>query len=322
MPLVSVVTVFHNRAALVEESMASLLAQTWQRLEIIAVDDGSRDDTRARLEALQDSRLRVVSHPNQGFTRSIARAVALSKGELVAVHGSGDISLPERIARQAAMLAGDPGLGVVGCHYEMHDPQRGKSVVARRDVPRDARAALVEGNPFSHGEVMFRRSVYEAVGGYRPFFTLAQDRDLWLRMARHTGFGTVPEVLYRRSRIAGGVAKSPVLQSRQMLFSDFAVHCARQAEATGRDPLDEKGPAAALLYRPSREVARRLLRYGAVAAKRGDLEGARAFLAASRQARDGLMGRLLATTVRLAERRLVPRPLVRTAAAMVRACIG
>lgn len=74
-PIVSVVTVFHNRAEEVAVSIGSLLAQTYEAIEIIAIDDGSTDGTAEALLAFQDPRLKVIIQKNRGFTATMDAAV-------------------------------------------------------------------------------------------------------------------------------------------------------------------------------------------------------------------------------------------------------
>ena len=237
--LVSIVTVYYNRGDVVAESIGSLLSQTHRDIEIIAVDDGSTDETYDRLRAFDDRRLTVVRHQNQGFVGSIRAAVALARGEIVAVHGSGDISHPDRIARQLAVLAQRPEIGVVGCHVENRNLLRNTSTVHRPTVGADAGRQLAETNFLMHGEVMFRKRVYDAVGGYRPFFRMAQDRDLWLRMAERTGFHIVPEVLYTRFvRLDGVGGGRPDRRAAQVLLSNLAVHCYEARRRNEPDPID------------------------------------------------------------------------------------
>jgi hypothetical protein len=311
------VTVFYNRGSLVDESIGSLLRQTCSNLEVIAVDDGSSDDTRRRLEAIMDRRLRVVSHPNQGFTSSMRQAIALARGPLVAVHGAGDISLPERLRRQADLMQADTELGVVGCHFQNRDEATGKTETFTPQLRRDAHAELVRQNPFSHGEVMFRRSVYDAVGGYRPFFMMAQDRDLWLRMSHRTAFAILPETLYIRRQLAGGIRRSNLLRARQMLYSEFAMHCDATRGPAG-DPLDRLGNAAALVFTPSRALADKILDLAAKAIVDEKADEAAALLQLVPAASQGALGRGFRAAMTAAERGRLPLSLLQGCAHLLR----
>src|SRR5262249_49511390 len=112
-PVVSVIVPTYNRAAFIEDSVRSLLAETGVAFEVIVVDDGSTDDTAARLEALRDPRVRVVcvAHGGVGAARNAGLAVA--EGRFLAFHDSDDVALPGRLARPVAALEADPALGLV-----------------------------------------------------------------------------------------------------------------------------------------------------------------------------------------------------------------
>ncbi|MEG3166334.1 glycosyltransferase [Sphingomonas sp. PB2P19] len=266
--MVSIVTIFYNRAASVAESITSLLTQEGADFEIIAIDDGSTDDTLARLRAITDPRLIVVPQANSGFTRAMNAAIALTRGRYIAVHGAGDISLPTRIARQAAILDARAEVGVVGCHVQNDAKIGSDSYVVRPPDALPFFQTLLERNLFTHGEVMFRSDVFNTVGGYREMFTFAQDRDLWLRISRHTDYAIVPEVLYIRRRFADGVSSDPHKLLLQAYASDFAVQL---ASAGGeRDLLALYGPLAAFLRKKSPRLARTIAWTGARRMVMGD----------------------------------------------------
>ena len=103
-PLVSIITVYYNREQYIKESIQSLLEQTYKNTEIIIVDDGSNDETLNILNKFTDNRIRIISHGNMGFVKSIKKAIDISKGKYIAIHGSVDISHANRIERQVDFL--------------------------------------------------------------------------------------------------------------------------------------------------------------------------------------------------------------------------
>jgi hypothetical protein len=279
-PLVTLVTVFHNRAAWVRETLGCLLAQSHPALEIIAVDDGSTDDTGAILESIADPRLRVVRQANAGLTVTLNRAIRMGSGVYVAIHGSGDLCGPERIARQVELLESRPEVGVVGCWWVDEDLAGGARVLHAPLFARSFGEMVLERNVFGHGEVMYRRALFDRVGGYREFFRYAQDRDLWVRMSRHCEHAVAQDFLYHRRRLPGGVSASADKTIHQALLSDFAAHCGREVAAGRPDPLEALGPSAALLRPRSRRIADRLAATGARFIARGELEPGRRLIAA------------------------------------------
>ena len=110
-PLVSVVMPARNAAAFLREAIDSILTQTWRELELIVVDDGSTDDTRAIAEELgaADGRLRVISpggsqNAKSGLVAALNRGFSEARGDLVARMDADDLAYPDRIAQQVAYL--------------------------------------------------------------------------------------------------------------------------------------------------------------------------------------------------------------------------
>ncbi|WP_128661264.1 glycosyltransferase [Paenibacillus sp. 598K] len=302
---VSVLTVYYNRGDQVDESIRSLLSQTYEDLEIIVVDDGSTDDTLARLQQWSDPRLRVISHSNRGFTRSIIEAVAASSGEWIAIHGSGDISYPERIEEQAALLAAQPEVGVVGCIVENRNIVTGETAIfhkLREGEP--ALAQLLRHNVYTHGEVMFRRSVYEQAGGYREIFKFTQDYDLWLRMALITEFASVDRLLYRRYTLPDGVSASVDKMMVQQYLAELGRQCVELRVATGRDLIDRHGAHGLFFRKRSKRLSGVLqgLAKAAIVQDR-DLAKADQLLQLALEEHRSLKGWLLRMAVRFADRR-------------------
>ena len=102
-PLVSAIIPTYNRAHIICEAVDSVLAQTYSNIEVIVVDDGSKDDTLDKLKAYGD-RIRVVSQKNAGPAAARNRGIAEARGELIAFLDSDDIWLPSNIERQVCLL--------------------------------------------------------------------------------------------------------------------------------------------------------------------------------------------------------------------------
>ncbi len=252
MPKVSVITGFYNRGELLERTISSILNQTFTDFELIVFDDASTDDTALRLQELSrsydDPRFSYVVHEqNTGFVQGLKNAIERSTGEYIAIQGSGDASLPERLALQTALLDARPDVGVVGGWY--YNVQEGLGTERLRQPNADELTLddLLRGNVFSHGEVMIRRSVHDAAGGYRTEFTNAQDYDLWLRARKIARFATVPAPIYLRYVQFDGVSYVPSKIIRQSSYSMSARRMARMSETEQQAALTlirEKGPTA------------------------------------------------------------------------------
>ncbi|MDB5294853.1 MAG: glycosyl transferase, group 2, partial [Phycisphaerales bacterium] len=109
-PAVSVVIPTYNQPALLEQALASVRDQSFPDLEVIVIDDGSTDDTPARLAAVAaaDRRVRVVRQPNAGTGRARNRGLDEARGRYVALLEHDDLWLPGKLAAQVAFLGAHP----------------------------------------------------------------------------------------------------------------------------------------------------------------------------------------------------------------------
>lgn len=206
-PLVSVIMAAYNAAEHIGEALDSVLAQDWQPLEIVVVDDGSTDDTAAVVRRYPN--VLYVHQENQGPSTARNAAVKHSSGEFLANLDSDDLVPPTRVSNQARFLIAHPEVGAVFGRQEWLN--------APEWMARDSVYGDVDGIPLS--SVMFRRDVFFELGGYDTSFEPSEDMDLLVRMReRGIEYQVIPEiVLYRRydaSSLTGGRAPhEPLLRS-------------------------------------------------------------------------------------------------------------
>lgn len=112
--LVSVVMPAFNAGRYIEEALDSVFRQTHSRIEVIVVDDGSTDDTAARLEPYR-SRLRYVSQANAGPGAARNRGIECSSGDYIAFLDADDVWQPEKLRVQLDVAARNPGSGLIAC---------------------------------------------------------------------------------------------------------------------------------------------------------------------------------------------------------------
>ena len=187
-PKISVLLPVYNGGELLRDSVQSILDQTWADFELLAIDDGSTDETPEILRSFRDPRLRVLrNEPNRGLTASLNRGMAEAKGEWIARQDADDLSARDRFARQIQFLTAHPGCVLVGTSgWRMNPSGR---ITGSNDLPCSTAAirwASLSDNPFLHTSVMFHRETALALGGYDARFSICQDFDLWNRLAeRH-----------------------------------------------------------------------------------------------------------------------------------------
>ena len=211
-PRISVVLPVYNGAAYVARAVASILAQTQRDFELIAIDDGSTDDTTRILRAFDDRRLQVLQQENRGLPTTLNRALTLCRGEYIARQDHDDLSHPERLARQVAFMDAHPRCALLGTRADIHvdDQPTGRA----HDHPLGNEAlqfALLFDNPFVHSSVMLRRASLSPVGGYSSDpARQPEDFELWSRIARQHAVANLPERLVTYREVAGSLSRVSV----------------------------------------------------------------------------------------------------------------
>jgi len=239
-PEVSVVMSVYNGANVLTGTLQSILDQQDCDLEFIVINDGSSDETGPLLDtwANRDARLRVIHQANTGLTRALIRGCAEARGEFIARQDCGDISLPGRLASQAALLQTSPGVAMVACGVRFSGPcgENLYEVVHPENNLHEGLSALevnrIQGPPH-HGGTMFRRGAYLAAGEYRAPFVVAQDIDLWLRLAELGRCWGQAEVFYQASMEPGSISNR--WRKKQFELASLAIACAVERRSDRSD---------------------------------------------------------------------------------------
>lgn len=212
-PAVAVLMPVRDGAATVGAAIASVLAQTHEDLELIVVDDGSRDATAAILRGCQDPRLRVLRNAtNLGIPRALQRGLDAARAPLLARLDADDRWEPGYLRSQCAALAAAPAATLVACWTREVDD--GGNVVGAAEPPAAPGFAaweLTHRNALYPSATVVRREAVTAVGGFALEFAVAEDHELWTRLLMAGARVVVhpePLVLYRRSA-AGATGSTP-----------------------------------------------------------------------------------------------------------------
>ncbi len=231
MTKISVVMPVHNTRPFVEASIRSILDQSHSDFEFIIRDDGSTDGSREALRhwAGRDPRIRLLeSDTNLGPAGSADWVVRQASTPIVARMDSDDICHPDRLKRELDVLERNQDVVMVGSLFEGID--REGRVVRPRDRSPLRSAALAA--PFPHGSIMFRREVFERVGGYRMACNFWEDLDLYFRFATHGRIVVLPEPLYR-FRFSSASTRLSSRQDKVERAVDLMFECIEAAASGG-----------------------------------------------------------------------------------------
>jgi glycosyltransferase involved in cell wall biosynthesis len=206
-PLVSVLIPAFNAGRTIDRALASVFAQDYQPLEIIVIDDGSTDDTAARVASHRHEGIRLVRlEENRGEAAAMNAGLELARGEFVAFLDADDEWLAGKLSAQVSLLVANPDMSFVcsrwreidesGCASEQPDPALlGPFTGASLWRELLARAFVLKST------VVARALRLQATGGFDTGLPVADDQDMWIRLALLGPVGCRPEPLtaYYRS---------------------------------------------------------------------------------------------------------------------------
>lgn len=192
---VSVVIPTYNRADFLREAIASVLQQDYPGVELIVVDDGSRDAT-ATIVGEFGPAIQYLWQENRGVSAARNRGMAASTGDLIAFLDSDDLWLPNKVSAQVAYFEAHPN--GQACHTDEIWIRRGVRVNERRIHRKHGGWQFLASLPrclISPSAVMMRRALWDRLGGFDEGLPACEDYDLWLRLTAVVPVGFLPQRL-------------------------------------------------------------------------------------------------------------------------------
>jgi glycosyltransferase involved in cell wall biosynthesis len=276
-PRVSVIIPAHNAAAYIEQTLASVAAQTYEDWEVVVADDASGDDTARRAEGAAPRTRVVRTERNLGPAGTRNLALEHASGELIAFLDADDLWLPTYLERQVARYDAEaprPGapVGIVACDARLRGPDGdlpGTYMTQFRDPAQPLSLERVLARNRIYVSTVVPRAAGEEVGGFAPELFGTEDHDLWVRILE-TGRRAVLnlEVLavYRKNTgsVSSNIARQGAnnqktyrralergrLTPRQARIARRELHYNRAMEAVAAAWLD-RSPAGALRALPT-----------------------------------------------------------------------
>lgn len=198
-PVISVVIPVYNAEGYILEALRSVCEQTYRNLEIIVLDDGSTDRSKALIESVEDERIQLVSRENRGLIATLNEGITLSSGDYIARMDADDICLANRFAKQLEYLQSQNKVGVVFTGIEYINAN---GDVMRKKVSNETRkiesVEFLFTCPVCHPTAMFNMGVLAKSDiQYDPAFDKTEDFELWTRLSNITQIGILSEVLFQ-----------------------------------------------------------------------------------------------------------------------------
>lgn len=214
-PRVSVIGISFEHAAFIEKAIDSLLAQDYPNLEVILMDDGSKDESAALLKKVSEGRedIQLILHDqNLGYTKTFNEGLALATGDYIIDFALDDVMLPGFISKSVEALEKmGPDYGVCFCNADYidahdkvlgnhYDQLKAKGMIEQMPTG-DIFEMLMRRYFICTPTMVIRKNVFERIGGYDPELAY-EDFDFWIRSGRYFKYHYLDAVLMQKRKIA------------------------------------------------------------------------------------------------------------------------
>jgi glycosyltransferase involved in cell wall biosynthesis len=231
-PIVSVIIPCFNREEYIATTIDSVLSQTWPNIELIVVDDGCIDGSRAILESY-GNRIIIYEHAgrtNKGQSAAINLGLGNCRGKYIAILDSDDLFAPEKIEKQVKYLEDNPEIGMVYANGKAID-ENGKelfSLHSKGHQPPSGPESVLENCTFNlPSNSLVCRSVYDNAGLFDETLRSAQDHDMAIRICEVAKVGYIDEYLWFYRRHAGSISHTKIKERWRNGFRILDAACKR-----------------------------------------------------------------------------------------------
>lgn len=218
-PLVSVVIPAYNAIRFVETTIDGVLAQTFQDFEILAVDDGSTDNTKEILEAYGD-KIRYLPKKNGGVSSARNYGIENAEGKYIAFLDADDVWLPEKLEKQVFLMEANEEIGLCYAATQKVDEELNYLSSIPANFYEDYTESLLLNLNIVAGScssAMARRDIISQTDGFDSKFTTYADWEFWLRLSLLTKFAPVTEELVKYRVVKGSMSSNPAVTKKDAL---------------------------------------------------------------------------------------------------------
>ena len=242
-PRVSVIIPVYNSERYIGESLQSVRDQTYRDYEVIVVDDGSTDDTKATVLAVPGP-INYVQQSNQGPAAARNTGIGAARGELICFLDADDSWAPDKLQTQVEFMDRNPGVGLVFADETEFDEvgltcasllakSRYHAELAARPIVKEPFQKLLQENFIPTSTVMVRTACFKTAGLFDVALRGPEDRDMWSRLAMCFPIACIPRVLGAKRVVTSSVSRDveTTLRSRIRLWTKAQILFPEQAPA-------------------------------------------------------------------------------------------
>ncbi|WP_416675820.1 glycosyltransferase family 2 protein [Egbenema bharatensis] len=241
--LVSVIVPLYNAEQYITQALRSLLQESSISLEVIVVDDGSTDDSLKAVRAIQDDRLQVVSNPGKGIASALNFGLSIAQGQIIMRCDADDLYCADRLRIQTDWLRQHPDFAAVCSNYVAIDARSDLVIqfncgTKSEEITQELCTGITRTHFCTYA---IRAESLRQLGGFRPYFTTAEDIDLQLRLGEQFRIWYLPINCYQY-RIHRHSITHTQSTTRREFFDFIAQEFQQQRRTIGEDDLQRGCP--------------------------------------------------------------------------------
>jgi glycosyltransferase involved in cell wall biosynthesis len=232
-----------NAEKYIEETIQSLLQQTYSNIELIIINDGSTDKSEELVKSFSDQRIRIFQGQERGISAALNLGLKSALGDYVCRCDSDDIFPLDRLTAQLDWLSSNPNyIAVSGKFTSMDEKSRIVAEFNTGESFSDITSELLSGITRTHlCTFLINKNVLDGLAGFREFFVTAEDIDMQLLLAEKGLIGYLPENMYFY-RIHDNSITHEQSSSKRIFYENSAREFLKQRLERGQDDVQKENP--------------------------------------------------------------------------------
>ncbi|PWH81810.1 glycosyltransferase family 2 protein [Algibacter marinivivus] len=230
MAFFSVVIPLYNKELFIEQTISSLLKQSFTDFDVIIVNDGSTDSSLEKLKPLVDKRFKIINQKNKGASYTRNLGINESTGNYIALLDADDYWYPNHLSELKKLIEIFPNAGMFCNNYQVYYSDNVvRSAKLNFDYGNDClivndffKASITNSVAWTSA-VAFKKNVFSLVGGFNTKLKTAQDLDLWIKMALKYDIAFNPTItMSYKFHVENSLSKSNYNEIRYEFINNFS----------------------------------------------------------------------------------------------------
>jgi len=199
MPIISVLMSAFNAEKYIEETIDSVLNQSFKNFEFIIINDGSTDTTEKKILSYKDSRIRFFNNKkNIGLTKSLNRGLKIAKAKYVARIDADDLLTKDYLKKKLEFFKKNKDIAIIGSWVEVIDQNSKKIKIIKYNLdPVIIKWSMILKNQIAHSSAFFVKDIIIKEGAYKEIYRYSQDFDLWFSVSRKNRIINIPQPIVK-----------------------------------------------------------------------------------------------------------------------------